>query len=166
MKREGYISWDEFGMSVALIAAQRSKDPSTQVGACILNFENRVVGVGYNGFPNGCSDDVLPWERGKDFIDSKYSYVIHAEENSILNASNKSDLVDGIMYVTLAPCNKCAQSIIQSGIKEVCYLSDKYHDQDFSIVARRLMDLAGIKYRKFESLRKDLTINFVEEKND
>jgi dCMP deaminase len=165
MKREGYISWDEFGMSVALVAAQRSKDPSTQVGACILDSENRVVGVGYNGFPKGCSDDTFPWEKNKKFLDSKYAYVVHSEINAVLN-SNVEDLSNCIIYVTLAPCNECSKVIIQSGIREVCYFSDKYNNTDSHKAARKMLDAAGIECRKFISARDNILLNFIEEKND
>jgi dCMP deaminase len=149
MKRDDYISWDEFFMSVAMIASMRSKDPSTQVGACLVDQDNKIIGVGYNGFPNGCSDDVLPWNRDGDFLNSKYAYIAHAENNAIHNSyGNKKN---SKIYVTLFPCNKCAIDVIQSGIKEIIYLSDKYHDEDFTIAARKMLDLAGVTYRKFES---------------
>lgn len=162
MKREGYISWDEFFMSVALVAAQRSKDPSTQVGACIANKKNRIVGVGYNGFPNGCSDDSLPWDKSGSFLKTKYPYVCHAEKNAIHNST--SNLEGAVIYVTLFPCNVCAQDVIQAGIKEVIYLSDKYYDRDFTIAAKKLFDLAGITYRQFKPLRQAPEITFEEKK--
>jgi dCMP deaminase len=149
MKRSGYLSWNDYFMAVAQLSAQRSKDPNTQVGACIVDTKNRIIGVGYNGFPYGCSDDELPWEKVGDFLDTKYPYVCHAEKNAILNASNKRELDGSALYVTLFPCNVCAQDIIQAGIKEVYYLDNKYHDRDFSIAARRLLDLAGIKYEQY-----------------
>lgn len=149
MKRENYISWDEYFMGVADLSAKRSKDDTSQVGACIVNPKNRIVGIGYNGFPIGCSDDELPWKRDGGFLDSKYAYVVHAEANAILNAN--SDLTDARVYVTLFPCNECAKLIIQSGIKEVVYLEDKYPDADFTIASKRLMDLAGVTYRKLSS---------------
>lgn len=148
MKREDYLSWHEFFMAVAKLAALRSKDPSTQVGACIVNTQNRIESIGYNGFPNGCLDDDLPWQGSSDFLDSKYSYVVHAESNTILSA--KKDLAGTIMYVSLFPCNECAKLIIQAGIKKVYYLSDKYHDEDFTIAARRMFDLAGIEYEQLQ----------------
>lgn len=164
MKREDYISWEECFMAVALTAARRSKDPNTQVGACIVNDKKRIIGVGYNGFPNGCSDDALPWEKDGDFLDTKYPYVCHAEKNAIFNASGS--LEGATIYVTLFPCNVCAQDIIQSGIKKIVYLNDKYHDRDFTVAARRLFDLAGVTYVEFSPRRAHLTVNFVEEKND
>lgn len=136
-------------MSVAQLSAQRSKDPSTQVGACIVDNKNRIIGIGYNGFPNGCSDDELPWGKEGPLLDTKYLYVCHAEKNAILNTSNKAELDGATLYVTLFPCNICAQDIIQSGIKKVYYLDDKYHDKDFSIAARRLFKLAGVEVEQF-----------------
>jgi len=164
MKRTDYINWDECFMAVALTAAQRSKDPSTQVGACIVNKEKRILGVGYNGFPNGCSDDILPWDKEGNSLDTKYFYVVHSERNAIHNSTG--DLNGATIYVTLFPCNVCAQDIIQSGIKNVVYLSDKYHDKDFTIVARKLFKSAGIGCTKFESSRQQIIVNFIEEKND
>ena len=121
-KREGYISWDEFFMGAAMLCAKRSKDPNTQVGACIVNSENRIVSVGYNGFPAGCDDDIFPWERsGDDRYNTKYLYVCHAELNAILNARG-TNLTGNRLYVALFPCNECAKAIIQSGITEVIYL--------------------------------------------
>ncbi|MFA7076639.1 MAG: dCMP deaminase family protein [Candidatus Izemoplasmatales bacterium] len=155
MKRTDYISWDEYFMGVAHLSAMRSKDESSQVGACIVNQKNRIVGIGYNGFPIGCNDDDLPWEKGKDFLKSKYAYVVHAEPNAILNSS--VDLDGSRMYVTLFPCNECAKLIIQSGIKEVIYLDDKYANDPIYEASRKLFNMANIKTRKLEnySLRID-----------
>ncbi|HHX36815.1 MAG TPA: dCMP deaminase family protein, partial [Clostridiaceae bacterium] len=124
-KRTDYISWDEYFMGVALLAAKRSKDPNTQVGACIVNPEKRIISTGYNGFPSGISDDDFPWNREGEFLDTKYPYVCHAELNAILNQPGTS-LAGCSIYVALFPCNECAKAIIQAGIKEVVYLSDKY----------------------------------------
>lgn len=148
-KREDYISWDEYFMGVAILSSKRSKDPSTQVGACIASNENKVVTMGYNGMPNGCSDDIMPWAReGNDQLDLKYMYVCHAEFNAILNSYGP---VKGCkLYATLFPCNECAKAIIQSGIKEVIYLSDKYDGTPSNIASKRLFSLAGIKMRKYE----------------
>lgn len=151
MKRNNYISWDEYFMGVADLSARRSKDDTSQVGACIVNPRNRIVGIGYNGFPIGCSDDDLPWERDGNFLDTKYAYVVHAEANAILNAN--SDLDSSRIYVTLFPCNECAKLIIQSGIKEVIYLENKYPDADFTRASMRLMDLAGVTYRQLMSYK-------------
>ncbi|EDV21526.1 uncharacterized protein TRIADDRAFT_50803 [Trichoplax adhaerens] len=146
-KRTDYISWEEYFMAVAFLSSQRSKDPNTQVGACIVNQENKIVGIGYNGMPNGCNDDALPWAReASNALDTKYPYVCHAEMNAILN-KNSFDLKGCIIYVALFPCNECAKLIIQSGIKEVVFVSDKYHDTAASTASRRLLDLAGVKYR-------------------
>lgn len=158
MKRTDYISWDDFFMGLALLAAQRSKDPNTQVGACIVDQNNRVISIGYNGFPNGCSDDDLSWDSHGDFLNIKYSYVVHSEQNAIIN-SNKKDLKDCRMYVTLFPCNECAKNIIQCGIKSIIYLNDKYHDRDFTIAARRMFDLTGVKYFQFKSQKKQILID-------
>ena len=128
-KREDHISWDEYFMGVAMLSAMRSKDPNTQVGACIVNREHRIVGVGYNGFPTGCSDDDLPWDREGDWIETKYPYVCHAELNAILNSIG-GDLRGCTLYVALFPCNECAKAIIQAGIRKIVYLSDKYADTD------------------------------------
>lgn len=156
-KRKDYISWEEYFMGIALLSAMRSKDPSTQVGACIANKDNKVVSIGYNGMPHGLDDDQMPWGHDEG-IESKYLYVCHAEFNAILN-SNIANLKDTKIYVTLFPCNECTKAIIQTGIKEVIYLSDKYADTIETKASKRMLDMAGIKYRKFEgnliSLRKE-----------
>ncbi len=149
MKRTDYISWDEYFMGIALLSAQRSKDSNTQVGACIVSREKKILSLGYNGMPTGCDDDDMPWERDGDPINTKYMYVCHAELNAILNRGDVS-LSDSILYVTLFPCNECAKAIIQSGIKEIVYMSDKYADQANTIVSKRLFDMVGIKYRRYE----------------
>ena len=129
MKRTDYISWDEYFMGISLLSGMRSKDPSTQVGACIVDSDNRIVSIGYNGFLNGCSDEDFPWEREGDFLNTKYPYVVHAEQNAILNARGKN-LEGCSIYVNLFPCHDCARNIIQSGIKKVYYLEDKYKDTE------------------------------------
>ena len=154
-KREDYINWDDYFMGVALLAAQRSKDPSTQVGACIVSPENVIISTGYNGFPYGCSDDEFPWDREGD--ETKYPYVVHAELNAILNAGGRN-LKGARVYVDLFPCNECAKAIIQSGIKEVVYMCDKYSETDSVIAAKRMFDTAGVKYRLYEMANK--TVNF------
>lgn len=151
MKRNDYLSWDEYFMGVADLSSMRSKDDSSQVGACIVNPKNRIVGIGYNGFPIGCDDDDFPWEREGKFLDTKYPYVVHAEPNAILNSN--VDLEGSRMYVTLFPCNECAKLIIQSGIKEVIYLSDKYEGTEIDQASKRLFNSAKIKYRKLEDYR-------------
>lgn len=134
-------------MQMAHLIAMRSKDPNTQAGAVIVDENKIVVGVGYNGWPRGIKDESLPWERQGDLVDTKYAYVVHAEENAIYN-SNKSTKGCS-MYCTLFPCNECVKTIIQNGIKEIVFASDKYHDQPIWVAARRMLDLAGIKYRQF-----------------
>lgn len=160
MKREDYISWDEYFMGIAMLAAKRSKDPNTQVGACIVSPENIIISTGYNGLPNGCSDDEFPWEREGSAFNTKYAYVCHAELNAILNASG--DLRGCRVYVALFPCNECAKAIIQSGIKEVVYISDKYRDTDSVRASKRMFDAAGVKYKKLEIKRDKLVIDFSE----
>ena len=156
-KREGYISWDEYFMGVSLLASMRSKDPSTQVGACIVSTENKIMSVEYNGFPRGCSDDDFPWERSaEEQNDTKYPFVCHAELNAILNAGGQN-LAGSKIYVALFPCNECAKAIIQSGIKEVIYISDKYANTPGTIASKKMLDAAGVKYTKFNS---DKTITF------
>ena len=146
-KRSGYLSWDDYFMAVALLSAQRSKDPNTQVGACIVNRQKRIVGVGYNGFPTGCSDDTLPWCREGDFLETKYPYVCHAELNAILN-SVPGNLTDCSIYTALFPCNECAKVIIQAGIRELVYLDDKYADTDSVRASKRMLDQTGVDCRQ------------------
>ncbi|GAB6907008.1 dCMP deaminase [Desulfosarcina cetonica] len=162
-KRTGYLTWDDYFMAVALLSAQRSKDPNTQVGACIVNPHKHIVGVGYNGFPTGCSDDTLPWCREGDFLDTKYPYVCHAELNAVLNSS-LSSLSDCIIYTALFPCNECAKVIIQVGIREVVYLSDKYADSDSVRASRRMLDQAGVVCRRLAPASPMVTIRLKEEK--
>lgn len=151
MKRTDYISWDQYFMGVALLSAMRSKDPSTQVGACIVNEEQRIIGIGYNGFPVGVEDDDFPWENGDNWLESKYPYVVHAEPNAILNAT--VSLKNATLYVTLFPCNECAKLIIQSGIKELVYLEDKYHDMDSFKASRKMFAAAKVKMRQMEPIK-------------
>lgn len=162
-KREDYLSWDEYFMGIAMLSSYRSKDPSTQVGACIVNDKNRIMSVGYNGFPAGCSDDEFPWERQGDVYDTKYAYVCHAELNAILN--NRGGTLDGCrIYVALFPCNECAKAIIQSGIKEVVYLSDKYADTPTTRASKRMFEAAGVKLTKLTTTKKTVLIDFDESK--
>jgi dCMP deaminase len=162
MKRKDYITWDEYFMGIALLSAKRSKDPSTQVGACIVNQQNKIVGIGYNGFPIGCSDDDLPWDReAANPNDSKYPYVVHAEANAILNSTK--DLHGARIYVALFPCNECTKLIIQSGIKEIIYLSDKYSDSDSVKASKRMLDLAGVKTTQLVLDTKKIEIDFTVE---
>ncbi len=163
MKRQDYISWDEYFMGLAVLSAMRSKDPSTQVGACIVNKSNKIVGIGYNGFPIGCSDDTLPWQRSGEWLDTKYPYVCHAELNAILNSVSR-DLNECSIYVGLFPCNECAKAIIQSGIKHVIYLSDKYSDLDTTIASKKMFDASGVEHRKLVPEHLELSINLDEDK--
>ncbi|MCX6156491.1 MAG: dCMP deaminase family protein [Ignavibacteriota bacterium] len=159
MKRDDYISWDEYFMGIAMLSSKRSKDPSTQVGACIVDKDNKVVGIGYNGFPIGCSDDNLPWERQADTTNlTKYPYVVHAEANAILNSTK--DLHSARIYVDLFPCNECAKLIIQSGIKEVVFLSDKYKDTDSVKASRRMFNLSGVKERQLIVKNKKIILDY------
>jgi dCMP deaminase len=157
-KRKDYLSWEEYFMAVAQLSARRSKDPSTQVGACIVNKNKRIIGIGYDGFPTGCSDDELPWAREGNLLDTKYPYVCHAEMNAITNAANKPDLDGASMYVSLFPCNECAKLIVQVGIKEVVYLEDKYHDKDIFVAARRIFDMAGVICRQLKPENRQISI--------
>lgn len=158
-KRQDYISWDEYFMGVALLASQRSKDPSTQVGACIIDGDKRILSTGYNGFPKGCSDDEFPWNRDESKGETKYQYVVHAELNAILNASGKK-LAGATLYVGLFPCNECAKAIIQSGIKEVIYLSDKYHNTAPMTASRKMLESAGITVRQLKPTKASIVLNF------
>ncbi len=160
MKRKDYISWDEYFMGVALLAAKRSKDPNTQVGACIVSEDNIILSTGYNGFPAGCSDDEYPWAR--DGEETKYPYVVHAELNAILNSNGKS-LRGASIYVALFPCNECAKAIIQSGIKEVVYLSDKYADTPATQASKRMLTSAGISLRRLDTPINSITLDFIKE---
>lgn len=148
MKREGYLSWDAYFMGIALLSAQRSKDPGTQVGACIVGPDRKILSVGYNGMPTGCSDDAMPWEREGKPMETKYLFVCHAELNAILNYAGGS-LKGARIYTTLFPCNECAKAIIQAGIREVVYLSDKYADSDSVTASKKMMDMTGVTYRAY-----------------
>lgn len=160
-KRSDYISWDEYFMGIALLSANRSKDPCTQVGACIVSAANKIMSVGYNGMPAGCDDDEFPWEREGDTIDTKYPYVCHAELNAILNNDGGS-LAGCKIYVALFPCNECAKAIIQSGIKEVLYLSDKYGDTPSVQASKRMFKAAGVACTKITMEHDEITIDFRE----
>lgn len=156
-KRNNYINWDEYFMGIAILSAQRSKDPNSQVGACIVSQENKILSIGYNGFPIGCSDDEISWEREGDFAETKYPYVCHAELNAILNYTG-STLKKSKIYVVLFPCNECAKAIIQSGIKEVVYKEDKYGNTDSVKISKRLFEMSHVKIRKYESRNKKLSL--------
>lgn len=151
MKKD-YISWDEYFMGVAVLSSKRSKDPNTNVGACIVNKKNRIVGIGYNGMPYGCEDTEFPWGNDKsDYLNCKYPYVVHAEPNAILNATCPLD--DCTLYVTLFPCNECAKLIIQSGIKEIVYMSDKYNGTLENLASKRMLNSAKIKCRQMKNIQ-------------
>lgn len=159
-KRNDYIGWDDYFMGLALLSAKRSKDPSSQVGACIVDSRtNRILSVGYNGFPRYCSDDEYPWSREGESMHTKYFYVVHAELNAILN-SRGANLEESRIFTTLFPCNECAKAIIQSGIKEIVYLSDKYEDTDIVKASKRMLTSAGVSFTKFETDIDLLTLNF------
>ena len=151
LARKNYLNWDEYFMAISKLSAMRSKDPHTQVGACIVSKDNRILSIGYNGTPNGFDDDTFPWGRDGKPLETKYLYVVHAERNAILNyRGSRKDLEDSKIYVDLFPCNECAKEIIQAGIKEVIYLSDKYADTDEVIASKRLFDKCNVKYRKMK----------------
>ncbi len=156
-KREDYISWDEYFMGVAHLAGMRSKDPNTQVGACIVSEDNKILSIGYNGFPMGCSDDKFPWDRQGDLLKTKYPFVTHGELNAILNYRGGS-LVGAKLYVSLFPCNECAKAIIQSGIKTVVYFDDKYEGTDADIASKMLFDAAGVTYEKYVRTGRHISI--------
>ncbi|MBQ8238957.1 MAG: dCMP deaminase family protein [Oscillospiraceae bacterium] len=162
MKRADYISWDEYFMGIAMLAAKRSKDPNTQVGACIVSEDNIIISTGYNGMPKGCSDDEFPWNR--DGAVNKYAFVVHAELNAILNANGR-DLRGSRVYVALFPCNECAKAIIQSGVKEVLYLSDKYADSMSTLASKRMLEAAGVKFRQLKTNLDSITLDFIPEEN-
>ena len=147
-KRKDYITWDEYFMGVSKLSGMRSKDPNTQVGACIVSDDNKILSMGYNGFPKGCSDDEFPWERQGDELDTKYPFVTHSELNAILNYRGGS-LEGTKLYVSLFPCNECAKAIIQAGIKTVVYADDKYDGTPMNVAAKRLFNAAGVRYYKY-----------------
>jgi dCMP deaminase len=158
-KRTDYITWDEYFMGVAMLSARRSKDPNTQVGACIVNAQNRIMSIGYNGLPTGCDDDEFPWEAQGEHMDTKYPYVCHAELNAILNAGGRN--LEGCkIYVALFPCNECAKAIIQCGIKEVLFLSDKYAGSPYFEAGKRMFNAAGVKYTQMKLARENIVIDF------
>ena len=147
MKRSDYYNWDETFMQICHIIAKRSKDPNSQIGACIVSDKNIIIGLGYNGFPRGCSDDILPWNREGAYAETKYPYVVHAEANAVLNAPYSTE--GAKLYCNLFPCNECTKIIIQRGISEIVYESDKYGDKKEYIASRKMLDLADVKYRQY-----------------
>ncbi len=158
MKRSDYLSWDEYFMGLSLFSAMRSKDPNTQVGACIVSEDNKILSVGYNGMPIGCDDDTMPWEREGEFLETKYPFVAHAELNAILNRPTVS-LKNARIYVSLFPCNECAKAIIQSGIKEVVYWHNKYKDTDGVKASEMMFRLAGVTLRQYQPSGREVTFD-------
>lgn len=156
-KRQDYISWDEYFMGVAKLSGMRSKDPNTQVGACIVSSDNKILSMGYNGFPIGCSDDEFPWAREGEPLKIKYLYTVHSELNAILNYRGGS-LEGSKLYVSLFPCNECAKAIIQSGIKTIIYDCDKYADSDGVIASKRMLDSAGVRYYRYEHTGRNISL--------
>lgn len=156
-KREGYISWDEYFMGVAMLSGMRSKDPSTQVGACIVSQDHKILSMGYNGFPIGCSDDEFPWEKCGTELEQKYLYVTHSELNAILNYRGGS-LEGSTLYVSLFPCNECAKAIIQAGIKRIVYRCDKYAGQSSVIASKRMLDAAGVVYQEYKKTNRKIEL--------
>ncbi len=157
-ERKGYLSWDEYFMGIALLSAERSKDPGTQVGACIVSPDKKILSMGYNGMPRGCHDTLMPWAREGAPQDTKYMFVCHAELNAILNYDGTS-LRGSTIYTTLFPCNECTKALIQAGIKEVIYLSDKYADSDSTRASKRMMDIVGITYRPYTLSNKQIKLD-------
>ena len=155
MKRTDYLSWDEYFMGIAELSAQRSKDPSTQVGACIVSQDNKILSVGYNGMPKSCSYDEFPWERQGGNLDTKYFFVCHAELNAILNFRGGS-LEGSKIYTTLFPCNECAKAIIQSGVSEIIYKSNKYADSDSVVASTLMFKTAGVKMTEYKMGNKEI----------
>nr|CAB3496838.1 unnamed protein product [Digitaria exilis] len=165
-KREGYISWDDYFMAIAFLSAERSKDPNRQVGACLVSQEGIILGIGYNGFPRGCSDDKLPWAKKSangDPLETKYPYVVHAEVNAILN-TNHASAAGQKLYVTMFPCNECAKIIIQSGVSEVIYFVEKRIDNSdhVYVASHKLLSIAGVKVRKHQPQMAQIPIKFQE----
>ncbi|EDV96596.1 probable deoxycytidylate deaminase [Drosophila grimshawi] len=160
-KRQDYLQWDDYFMATAILSSKRSKDPSTQVGACIVDKHKRIVAIGYNGFPRNCSDDVFPWSKDSDSdsIENKNMYVVHAEANAILNGNGAS--LDGTrLYTTLFPCNECTKLIIQSGIRNILYISDKYSDKPTYRASKRMLNAVGIIYQQHVPTQRQIVINF------
>ena len=156
-KREDYITWDEYFMGIAKLSAERSKDPNTQVGCCIVSDENKILSMGYNGFPTGCSDDDFPWGKGEG-LDSKYLYSTHSELNAILNYPGAS-LKNARLYVTLFPCNECAKAIIQCGIKELVYECDKYADTTIVQASKKMLTAAGVRFRQYKPSGRTISLD-------
>lgn len=160
-KRKDYISWDEYFMAIAILSAKRSKDPKTQVGACIVGKDNRILSLGYNGLPIGMNDNNISWDREGEFKNTKYPYICHAELNAILNyRGSRKDFENSTIYVTLFPCNECAKAIIQSGISKIIYLKDKYADTDIVRVSKKMFDETNVEYIEFDKTIDEIILNF------
>lgn len=157
-KRQDYISWDEYFMGIAYMSGMRSKDPNTQVGACIVSSDNKILSMGYNGLPRGCSDDEFPWNREGDPLENKYFYTTHSELNAILNYRGGS-LEGAKMYVTLFPCNECAKAIIQAGIRTIVYGDDKYENTPSVIASKRMLRASGVEFYRYETSGREITIH-------
>ncbi len=158
MKKQDYLLWDQYFMGIAKLSSLRSKDPNTSVGACIVGADNKILSVGYNGMPRGCSDDEYPWEREGEPLDTKYLYVCHAELNALLNYTG-TNLQGSRIFTTLFPCNECTKALIQSGIREVIYMEDKYAGTASVVAAKKMMKSAGIIYRKYEETGSHIELN-------
>ena len=160
-QRKDYLNWDEYFMAIAVLSAMRSKDPSTQVGACIVSNDNRILSIGYNGAPNGFNDEYFPWDREGDLLNTKYAFVCHGEMNAILNYRGSRKEMEGArIYVDLFPCNECAKLIVQSGIKEVVYLNDKFKAHDTTCASKLMFDTCGVKYRQLnQNYQKEIKID-------
>lgn len=156
-ERKDYLSWDAYFMGIALLSAQRSKDPGTQVGACIVGADNKILSVGYNGMPIGCADELMPWARDGAPMDTKYLYVCHAELNAILNYSG-SHIRGATVYTTLFPCNECAKALIQAGVKRVVYLDDKYSDSDSVQASKLMFKMTGVAFDKYEKTDRSISM--------
>ena len=158
MKRQDFLKWDEYFMGIAILSSMRSKDPNTCVGSCIVSQENKILSLGYNGMPLGCSDDDYPWEReAQNPLDAKYLYVCHAELNAILNYTG-TNMNSAKVYTTLFPCNECTKALIQVGIREVIYMSDKYSDTASTIAAKRMMKSAGVSFRQYKPIGRSVEL--------
>lgn len=154
-RRRDCITWDEYFMGVARLSAMRSKDPNTQVGSCIVSPDHKILSMGYNGLPRGCSDDEFPWAREGEPLMTKYPFVTHSELNAILNYRGGS-LEGSTLYVTLFPCNECAKAIIQAGIRTVVYESDKYADSVSTLASKRLFNAAGVRYYQYQHTGREI----------
>lgn len=124
--------WDKHFLDVARLVALRSKDPSTKTG-CVITQDNRIVATGYNGFPQGVTDNP---ERYAD-RELKYRLIVHCDTNAIYQAARSSvSLLGATMYLTGPPCNECSKGIIQSGIIRVVWPADNPFENDPATMAR------------------------------